>query len=134
MKIALDYDGTVTEDPILWKTFVGFTKARGHDIRIVTFRSVDEITTDLLEFATNTGIEIMTTGRVWKQEYCIIHGWEPDVWIDDSPALINHDDGVWTQEQHDIWKKALLNRVVAQPTDTDDRSEFEEELAGNRGI
>jgi hypothetical protein len=121
MKIALDYDGTVTEDFEAWAWFVTMMKNRGHDVRIVTFRSEDELTSDMLSFqymtenhATPWKIPIIFTGRVFKQEYCRSIGWDPDVWIDDSPALINHDDGIWEKEKLDAWKQTLSDRLVKE--------------------
>lgn len=38
MRIALDYDGTFTADPDLWKLFIALAKTRGHDVFILTRR------------------------------------------------------------------------------------------------
>lgn len=129
MKIALDYDGTVTEDVQLWTWFVSAVKHRGHDIRVVTFRSGDELTQDLFDFAEVCGIEIIFTGRVLKQKFCKEQmNWEPDVWIDDSPALIGHDDGVWEKEKLDAWKESLSNRITSEQLDSHNRKLFTEKL------
>lgn len=130
MKIALDFDGTVTESFELWSWFVKMFRGAGHDVRIVTFRSRHEVTTDLLNFLqmteddSGTQIPIIFTGRVWKQQYCReAHNWDPDIWIDDAPALINHDDGIWEPEKLNAWKESLSNRVSEEPDDPD--SSFE---------
>lgn len=38
MLIALDYDGTFTEDPTLWVSFIAMAQAHGHDVIGVTMR------------------------------------------------------------------------------------------------
>lgn len=114
MKIALDYDGTVTEDPDSWAWFVAYFASAGHDIRIVTFRGEDELTQDMVEFQQRLisyGLKIVFTGHTTKHQHCVSIGWVPDVWIDDAPSLIDHPDKPWSKEKLDAWRKALPNRV-----------------------
>lgn len=131
MRIALDYDGTVTEERKGWSLFVQlFRNILGHEIKIVTFRAYDEVTTDLLDFAKANNLEIICTGRIAKHQFCIDIGWDPDVWIDDSPALIDHQDKEWTKEQVDAWRKTLSNRVVEEPEYTEDIRYIPPSVAG----
>lgn len=127
MKIALDYDGTTTEDLEAWSWFVVMMKNRGHDIRIVTFRSPNELTSDMLNFqymtenqVTRWKIPIIFTSRVLKKEFCKAYGWEPDVWIDDNPGLIGDEAIPWDAKQHAEWKETLSDRLVEEPESSGD--------------
>lgn len=42
MRIALDWDGTVTLDEPLWQEFVASARARGHEVVILTKRYPSE--------------------------------------------------------------------------------------------
>lgn len=129
MKIALDYDGTVTEDPECWHKFVELFQKDGHDIRIVTFRKYDEITSDLRWFADTANIPIVCTERTLKQAFCRSIGWEPDIWIDDSPALIGHDDGVWSEEKLSKWREQTLSNRVFEKLESSGDSQSTENIA-----
>jgi hypothetical protein len=81
MKIALDYDGTVTADPIMWRVFVSLAVGYGHDVRIVTSRfPSDEVP--------NLGVLVYYTSMKPKARYLNDSGWMPDIWIDDKPHRI----------------------------------------------
>ena len=79
MKIALDYDGTFTEDPQFWEAVIALAKQHHHDIRFVTLREDAELPIDC---------PIIYTGMKPKGRYVIEYGWIPDVWIDDHPERI----------------------------------------------
>lgn len=124
LRIALDFDGTVTLAPLFWKKFVTSAFGNGFDVRIVTFRAKDEMTRDLQDFLNGVNevagqkLKIEFTGREWKYDYCKRIGWIPDIWIDDAPALINHPDGRWNDEQLKHWQESLPNRISTEPEDT----------------
>jgi hypothetical protein len=120
MKIALDYDGTVTEDHMAWSFFVEIMKERLHEIKIVTFRSSNELTSDLEDWARVNDLNIIFTNHQGKHQVCLELGWDPDVWIDDAPALIDHNDKPWSKEKLDEWAKTLPNRVTEEPESTGD--------------
>jgi hypothetical protein len=90
MRIALDFDGTYTADPILWNTFVSLAKERGHDVKIVTARSpyknifpgYDD-NNDVHEASALMGIEVVFCDMVQKQD---VYG--ADIWIDDRPDMV----------------------------------------------
>lgn len=106
MHIALDYDGTVTEDPDGWANFIGLMRQRGHRITIVTFRKPEEETADLRWFAGTNLTPIVFTARHPKKEWCDARGIKIDVWIDDEPSLIiNKSD--WSDQQYEEWKKSI---------------------------
>lgn len=83
LTIGLDYDGTITADPNLWSGFIKLCKARGHTVKIVTYRTRGQYSCDqdILDFAAENQIEyVFTAGRA-KTEICP----EVSVWIDDMP-------------------------------------------------
>lgn len=112
MKIALDFDGTVTEDIKFWCYFCENARNLGHEVRIVTFRHSDELTNDLNEFLEYNSLGIIFTGRKLKKAYCQSIGWEPDIWIDDTPSLIGDVSTPWTDDQHAEWKKSIEEEIT----------------------
>lgn len=86
MKIALDFDDTYTRDPPFWDQFIENAEARGHDIRIVTFRK-SLMRDPALDFLA-TKIPVIYTEYIKKRMFCDSFGFSPDVWIDDSPEFI----------------------------------------------
>lgn len=84
MNIALDFDDTYTRDPEFWDMFIFNGIARGHDIRIVTFRK-SVMRDDMLD---NIGIPVIYTEYTQKRAFTNKMGWMVDVWIDDSPEFI----------------------------------------------
>lgn len=110
MRIALDYDGTVTEDPDLWSEFVLRALIGNHDVRIVTFRAFTDASPDLTYFAERHNISIVYTGREAKKPFCRQIGWEPDVWIDDTPDLIVTGSD-WSIEEYETWQASLQKSI-----------------------
>ena len=86
MRIALDYDGTFTEDPDMWEDFIQACEIRGHSVSIVTMR-YDHEDEHLLDFK----IPIIYTGRRAKKVFCNLNKIFFDVWIDDSPEWLFND-------------------------------------------
>lgn len=95
MKIALDWDDTVTRDHAFWIKFIRGCLSHGHEIRIVTFR-YDRQCDDIRETVSRWSIEYLYGHRVQvipcnfqqKMKGCLDAGWMPDIWIDDRPELI----------------------------------------------
>jgi hypothetical protein len=87
MNIGLDFDETVTADPVFWSAFVGLCKKFGHSVTIVTFRSDKWDNSDIEAWANQNGITrvVYTAGQQKSVEAPYI-----DVWIDDMPVLIPH--------------------------------------------
>ncbi|QIG73079.1 hypothetical protein EVB99_088 [Rhizobium phage RHph_N3_19] len=86
MKIALDYDGTYTQDPEIWDLFLYNFWQRGHDVRVVTHRHAELDKIEDLPL----GTQIIYTDGVAKKWYCEHREpfWVPDIWIDDKPKGI----------------------------------------------
>lgn len=81
MLIALDYDGTYTEDPELWNAFIASAAARGHRVFCVTMRYPTE--------PVEMPCDIIYTGREAKAAHVqALHGMAFDIWIDDNPHWI----------------------------------------------
>lgn len=83
MKIALDFDETYTEDPVLWSDFVIKAKERGHSVTFVTYRDSRWGNHDIEYEVECLGIPIVFTEGKQKK-----HIFNADVWIDDSPETI----------------------------------------------
>jgi hypothetical protein len=81
MKIALDYDNTITRDPLFWSSFIQMARQRGHEVKIVTSRAPH------MDIGVK-GIEVIYCSFKAKDQH-----WDADVWIDDDPKHIHHDHG-----------------------------------------
>jgi len=86
MSIALDYDGTYTRNPQFWDTFINLCRNFMIDVRIVTARY------DKYSLEHPIMIPIIYTNMKSKREHCDLIGWQPDIWIDDSPEFIVRKD------------------------------------------
>jgi hypothetical protein len=126
MKIALDYDGTVTEDPGMWSNCIDTWRLYGHEVRIVTFRSADEITVDMKDYVEMHMLPVIFCNHQTKHGVCLNLGWDPDVWIDDAPALIDHNDKPWSEEKLNEWRQTLPNRVTEEPESPFDSGSLED--------
>lgn len=80
MRIALDYDGTYTEDSELWDQFIKLAEARGHQVTCVTMRHLHE------PVPSSMPCDVIYTSRKAKAKAV-----EMDVWIDDSPHWLVMD-------------------------------------------
>ena len=87
MLIALDYDGTFTEDPTLWVSFIAMAQAHGHDVIGVTMRYEFEKNTMLKSYASLLD-RVIFTGRLAKKPFLEAEGIKVDIWIDDRPDFI----------------------------------------------
>ena len=84
LKIALDFDDTITVDPEFWSLFIALAKKYKHEVTIVTFRNDDASDNDDIEyFALKNKVDIVYTN--FKQKSACFNA---DIWIDDLPILI----------------------------------------------
>jgi hypothetical protein len=90
MLIALDFDGTYTEDPALWNAFVVTARNRGHKVICCTMRYDREGEEVILHLGDKVD-QIIFTGRKNKIEFLSNMGISPKVWIDDNPHWIYQD-------------------------------------------
>jgi len=84
MRFGLDYDGTISEDIHLWKTFYYNALDHGHEVIVVTMRYPSE---EILNFPA----PVVYTSRQAKKVYCDQNGIDIDVWIDDNPHWLFED-------------------------------------------
>lgn len=92
MLIALDYDGTYTEDPMLWDMFILNARLTGHKVYCVTMRYKETESADVDKALLGKVDRIIYTGRKAKKPYVWLNYNEsPQVWIDDIPEFINED-------------------------------------------
>lgn len=85
MNIALDFDETITLDPLFWGAFIKLARASKHHVEIVTSRSasVHKENQDIEEFANEWDVGIVYCNGFQKAAHA-----QADVWIDDYPASI----------------------------------------------
>lgn len=79
MKIALDFDNTITRDPTFWIGFVNAARAAGHEVKVVTSRHPG-LPVPI------TGIEVIYCSFTAKRKH-----YGADVWIDDDPKHVDLD-------------------------------------------
>ena len=98
MVIGIDFDGTWTADPGLWREFCASAQARGHTCVIVTYRRAHAGRDE--EFAAAApGIPVVFVSDMqdratwpeylWKPEAARRAGYEVTMWIDDNPSSIS---------------------------------------------
>jgi len=89
MRIALDFDQTVTLDPEFWRAFIRLAQDAGHDIRIVTARD-DKLDRTAMVASMESLCPVIYTRGIAKRWFCGHFGgnFQPDVWIDDRPEAV----------------------------------------------
>lgn len=85
LNIGLDYDDTFTQDPGLWRAFVGIAKERGHCVYVTTARHASDIADIEMNLP---GIEVIPSGGKCKNPAAQAAGVSIDIWIDDMPQII----------------------------------------------
>jgi hypothetical protein len=88
MRIAIDFDETLTADAALWRGFVDLCRAGGHNVICVTARrGTDENRETLGEWMESHGltIPVFFTSLGSKVDYMTKAGLKVDIWIDDDP-------------------------------------------------
>lgn len=110
MKIAFDYDGTISEDLYGWASVMQMMQERGHEVFVVTFRDRKYDKNENLIFL-ESQYNVYYTGGVAKKWWCEHFGpGEVDVWVDDNPnAILN--DSAYSPEQLVEWRKVDRNVV-----------------------
>lgn len=100
MKIAIDFDDTITLNLDKWKEVISFFMNKmGADVRIVTFRCEGlpgKSNPDIDAFVESfwSDLQVIYTGGRQKAHVCAELGWNPDVWIDDNPSTIASYDAM----------------------------------------
>ncbi len=98
---ALDFDNTISNDPIMWGQLIRVIRNFGHAIVIVTGRMSHWDNYDIIEFCKQYDIGVIFTECLAKQEFVKKVGYHIDVWIDDNPDSIVAD---WCPDAREITK------------------------------
>ena len=91
LTFAIDYDDTFSADPELWREFVKIATGRrfGHRGVLVTNRTEDmgnDVRAEVGDL-----MPIVFAGVFSKRSMAGLAGYSVDIWIDDSPELIDMD-------------------------------------------
>jgi hydroxymethylpyrimidine pyrophosphatase-like HAD family hydrolase len=92
--IAIDYDGTYTDDPEAWNKVIQVLQAAGHEVICVTMRygkSQAKLWRSAETILDLEGVMIYYTGRKAKKPWCEEQGLNVDIWIDDNPFWVVSD-------------------------------------------
>ena len=97
MIIAIDFDGTWTEAPFLWSSFVELCVSQGHKAIIATARKESDPVykksqwdgpADILCTESGRILDVVYCGNSLKKDECLRQGFKVDIWIDDNPGMI----------------------------------------------
>lgn len=88
MIFGIDFDGTFSRDPALFRGFVALLRAAGHDAVLVTGRSDSGQWGAEVRRAVGDLMPIVFAGADWKRTAAEQAGHKVDVWIDDNPEYI----------------------------------------------
>ena len=86
--IAIDYDGTYTVDPDLWRAFIERAQARGHVVVMVTGRSNEGQFGAEVRRAVNGLVPIVFAAQMWKRHAAQLAGFDVSIWIEDHPEAV----------------------------------------------
>ncbi len=95
LTIAIDFDGTFAENPGAFREVIEVFQARGHRCIMVTNGSeeggqeVRRLVGDLMP--------ILFAGRFSKAGAVYSHGYDVDIWVDDTPHVIERDGVVYLE-------------------------------------
>lgn len=103
MKISLDFDGTITADPVFWCAFIMDAKDRGHDVITVTHRRDTPENRRAIENILGPSHLVIFAYDRPKKLAAIEAGHQVDIWIDDAPHGIGTgDENLETQSVFEI--------------------------------
>lgn len=89
MIIAVDYDGTYTEDPTLWGLLISQARIRKHTVYCVTSREEKFGGQEVKDAMGSLVDAIYFTNGEMKEKYMLQQGIYVNVWIDDCPGMIS---------------------------------------------
>lgn len=85
---AIDYDGTYTVDPDLWRSFIEQAHARGHTVVMVTGRSNEGQFGSEVRAAVQRLVPVVFAAQMWKRHAAQLAGYDVNVWIEDHPEAV----------------------------------------------
>ena len=89
MRIALDFDGTITRHPVFWEDFVSLCKTHDIEVCVVTARPPRKSSQDQIPYFLGHSVPIIFTSGKAKKPHCQELGEEFDIWIDDNPWMVH---------------------------------------------
>lgn len=89
MRIALDFDGTITRAPTFWEDFVNLCKMHSIEVCVVTCRYPRKSSKEQIPYFLGHSVPIIFTSGKAKKAHCQEIGEEFDVWIDDNPWMVH---------------------------------------------
>ena len=105
MKIALDYDGTITADKDFFKDLILLARKYGHKTTIVTMRHAElDPILDAEEFFYNYETPIIYCDGQPKRKVCEEQGVFIDVFMDDMPEGVGNGSS-YTLDQLAQWRE-----------------------------
>lgn len=91
MTIAIDLDNTWTRAPNLWFRFYYDAADRGHHIVMVTARRDPVTPEERARCMLPNSLPIIYTAGDFKKPCAEAAGYKVDIWIDDTPGMIDPD-------------------------------------------
>ena len=87
LNIMIDYDNTYTADVEMWRKIIPIMLDRGHNLYLVTSRSMDTPIELAMDFV-NWSIPIIYCNYRAKEIVCYEQGIRINIWMDDDPEFI----------------------------------------------
>lgn len=88
MIIAIDYDNTYTADPESFNKVIAIFQEAGHDVICVTGRD-DGVLGVPVRNSIGKLVPVIFAGSTPKRIAALKRGYDVDVWIDDTPSVID---------------------------------------------
>lgn len=90
--IAVDYDGTYTDNPDCWFAVIVQLRIFGYSVYCVSARTNNEQNNRELFNVLPNGVVLVLTGHQPKKKFCEDLGINIDIWIDNNPMALFVDD------------------------------------------
>lgn len=85
---GVDFDGTFSADPSLFRAFVASLRERGHDAVLVTGRSDEGQWGAEVRREVGSLMPVVFAANGWKREAAERAGFKVDIWVDDHPEYV----------------------------------------------
>ena len=95
--IALDYDGTYTDNVKFWSNFVMLANSMGQPLIVVTARHGDEAAEVAHQFSRN---KVYYTSGMAKKKFLKMHGYgkKDIIYVDNDPKGVLKNDDTYVEE------------------------------------
>ena len=107
MLFAVDFDGTFSRDPDLFREWVVLGRRMGHTFVLVTGRRDEGQWGDEVRGAVGDLMPIVFANNGWKRTAAHAAGYRVDVWIDDNPEWIARQDPAAAEKREKQTREAL---------------------------